>query len=130
MVISVSLLKSESDPDFESTLDFEDTPPLIVINKQVERPLTEHTVTPDVQVSDTELLQLYVNDGLLERGVEKFMEEESTLEEVKDKILDGMTQFEMRNRRLDRPFDYQFKRERIYNHNRWKQSVLLEAEHR
>ena len=60
---------SESDPDFEFTLDFEDTPPIIVINKQVERPLTEHTATPNVQVSDTEMLRLYVDNDLLERGV-------------------------------------------------------------
>ena len=121
---------SESDLDFESTLDFEDTPLLIVINKQVERPLTEHTATLDVQVSDTEMLRLYVDDDLLERGVEKCMEEGSTLEEVKDKMLDDMTQFEMRNRRLYGPFDYQLERERIFNHNRWKQSILLAAEQR
>ena len=47
---------SENDPDYEFTLDFEDTPPLFVINKQVERPLTEHTATLDVQVSNTEML--------------------------------------------------------------------------
>ena len=45
-------------------------------------------------------------------------------------MLDDMTQFEMHNRRLHGPFDYQFERERIYNHNRWKQSILLAAEHR
>ena len=86
----------------------------------MERPLTEHTATLDP----------YVDDDLLERGVENCMEEGSTLEEVKDKMLDDMTQFEMRNRRLHGPFDYQFERERIYNHNRWKQSTLLAAKHR
>ena len=51
---------SENEPDYESTLDFEDTPPLIVINQQAEWPLTEHKATLDVQVSDTEMLRLYV----------------------------------------------------------------------
>ena len=83
--------ESESDPNYESTLDFEDTPPLIIINKRVERPLTEHTATLDVQVSGTEMLWLYVDDDLLERGVENCMEEGSTLEEVKDKMFNDMT---------------------------------------
>ena len=58
------------------------------------------------------------------------MEEGSTFAEVNDKMLDDMMQFEMRNRRLHEPFDYQFERERIFDHNRWKQSILLPAEHR
>ena len=57
------------------------------------------------------------------------MEEGSTLEEVKDKMLDDMMQFEMRGRRLHGPFDYQFELERIFDHNRWKQSILLATEH-
>ena len=93
------------------------TSPLIIVNKRVKRSLTVNTATLDVQV-------LRTDDGLLERGVESCMEEGSILEEVKDKMFDDMTQFEMRNRRLNGPFDYQFERERIYNHNRWKQSIL------
>ena len=73
---------------------------------------------------------MYVYVDLLEQRVEKCMEEGSTLEEVKDNMLDDTTQFELRNRRLHGPFDYQFERERICNHNRWKQSILLAAEHR
>ena len=96
----------------------------------MERTLAEHTVTLDVQVSETEMLRLYVDDDLLKRGVKKCMEEGSTLEEVKDKRLDDMTQFEIRNRRLHGPFDYQVERERICDYNRWKQSILLAAEHR
>ena len=107
-----------------------DTPPLVIINKRVERPLTEHTATLDVQVLGTEMFRLYVDDDLLERGVENCMEEGSTFEEVKDKMLDDMTQFEMRNRRLHRPFDYQFESERIFDHNRWKKSILLAPDHR
>ena len=57
---------SENDPDFEFTLDFVDTPPLIVINKQVERPLTEQKAALDLQVPDTEMPRLYVDDDLLE----------------------------------------------------------------
>ena len=59
----------------------------------MERPLTEHTATLDVQVSVTQMLRLYVGNDLLERGVENCMEERSTLEEVNDKMLDDMTQF-------------------------------------
>ena len=109
---------------------FKTPPPLIVINKQVERPLTEHTATLDIQVSKTEMLRLYVDDDLLEQGIENSMEEGSSLEEVKDIMLDYMMQFEMRNRRLHGPFDYQFEHEIIFDHNRWKQSILLAAEHR
>ena len=87
-----------------NTLNFKDTPPLIVVNKQVKRPLTEHMATLDVQVSETEILRLYVDDDLWEREVENCMEEGSTLEEVKDKMLDDMMQFEMQNRRLQGPF--------------------------
>ena len=51
------------------------------------------------------MLRLYVDDDVLERGVENCMEVGSTIEEVKDKVLDDMMQFEMRNRRLHGPFD-------------------------
>ena len=76
------------------------------------------------------MLRLYVDDDLLERGVENSMKEGSILEDVKDKMLDDMMQFEMRNRRLHGPFDYQFKRKRIINHKRWKQFILLAADKR
>ena len=42
-----------------------------------------------------------------------------------DKMLDDMTQYEMRNWKLHGPFDYQFKRKRIFDHNKWKQSILV-----
>ena len=41
-----------------------------------------------MQVSETEILRLYVNDILLKRGVEEFMgKKETILEGVKDKML-------------------------------------------
>ena len=43
-----TIQESESGPDYESTLDFEDTSPLIIIKKQVERPLIEHTANLDI----------------------------------------------------------------------------------
>ena len=64
----------ESDHDYESTLDFEDTPPLTIINKQTEQSLTKYMAILDVQVSKTQMLRLYVVDDLLEQGVEDFME--------------------------------------------------------
>ena len=121
---------SESDLDYESPLDLEDTSSLTIINKQMEQHLTERTATLDEQVSETEMLQLYLDDDLLEQGFENCMEEGSTLQEVKDKVLDDMTQFEMRNGRLYGSHDYHFEHERIFDHNRWKQSILLAAEHR
>ena len=57
---------SEEKTDYESTLLFEDTPSLIAINKKVEQPLTEHSATLDVQVSETEMLRLHVDNDLLE----------------------------------------------------------------
>ena len=43
---------------------------------------------------------------------------DSTLEGVKDKILDDMTQYEMYNRRLLVPFDYKFNGKTIIDHYR------------
>ena len=75
----------------ESTFDFEDTPPLIIVNNQVERPLTKRAATLDVQVLGTQILRLCVDDDLLEQGVQNCMKEASTLEEVKVKMLHDMT---------------------------------------
>ena len=68
----------------------------------MEQSLTERTATLDVQISETEMLRLYVDDDLLERGIEDCMGNGSTLEEVKDKMFDDMTQFAMCNWRQHR----------------------------
>ena len=70
-----------------------------------------------MQVSETEILRLYVDKILLEQGVKEFMgKKEATLEGVKDKMFDDMTQYEIHNRRLHGSFDYKFLRERIFDH--------------
>ena len=50
---------SEINSDYESALDFEDTSPFTVINKQTEQSLLEQTATLDVQALETEMLRLY-----------------------------------------------------------------------
>ena len=47
---------SESDSEYGFTLDFENTLPLTIINKQTDQPLLEHIATLDVQVSELEIL--------------------------------------------------------------------------
>ena len=86
---------------------------LIVINKQVEQPLKEHTY------SDSRRASLGNRNASIVRGrrlsgarFEDCMEKGSTLEEGKNMRLHGL-------------FDYHFERGRIFDLNRWKQSVYL-----
>ena len=55
---------------------------------------------------------------------------DSTLEGVKDKMLDDRIQYEIRNRSLYASMDYKFERERIFYHIRWRKSILLPAKYR
>ena len=43
---------------------------------------------------------------------------ETTLDGVKDKMLNEMMQYDMRNRRLHGWMDYKFESEKIFHHNR------------
>ena len=45
-------------------------------------------------------------------------------------MLDDMMQYDMRNHRLHGSFDYQFERERIFDHDRWRKSILLKVKDR
>ena len=59
---------------------------LAIINGQTGQLLSEHTATLNVQISESEILRLYIDDILLDSWVEEFVEKtERTLKKVWDK---------------------------------------------